>query len=92
MIFVVCSPIAQLVERAAVIKRGMKGSDSWPRRTPGRMAKDELLCANCHREVHAEVAAPDGNIRMKNRVNSGKPDSADAEMVILSQACSDRSD
>jgi len=56
------------------------------------MAKDELLCANCHREVHAEVAAPDGNIRMKNRVNSGKPDSADAEMVILSQACSDRAD
>ena len=38
-----------------------------------------------------KVAAPDGNIRMKNRVNSGKPKSADAEMVILSQACSHRS-
>jgi len=42
------------------------------------------------REIHAKVAAPDGNIRMKNRVNSGKPDSADADMVILSQACSHR--
>jgi hypothetical protein len=41
-------------------------------------------------EVHAKVAAPDGNVRMKNRVNSGKPDSADADMVILSQASSHR--
>jgi hypothetical protein len=37
-----------------------------------------------------KVAAPNGNIRMKNRVNSGKPDSADADMVILSQARSHR--
>ena len=43
-----------------------------------------------YREIHAKVAAPDGNIGMENRVNSGKPDSADAEMVILSQARSHR--
>lgn len=35
--------------------------------------KCDLLCANCHRELHSESAAPDGNIRMKNQVNSGKP-------------------
>ena len=62
---------------------------SW-KRVEKEFKKCVLLCANCHREVHAKVAAPDGNIRMKNWVNSGKPNSADAEMVILSQACSHR--
>ena len=62
---------------------------SW-RRVEKELKKCVLLCANCHREIHAKNAAPDGNIRMKNRVNSGKPDSANAEMVILSQACSHR--
>ncbi len=62
---------------------------SW-KRVKKELKKCVLLCANCHREIHAKVAAPDGNIRMKNRVNSGKPDSADADMVILSQASSHR--
>ena len=62
---------------------------SW-KKVEKELNKCVLLCANCHREVHAKVAAPDGNIRMKNRVNSGKPVSAGAEMVILSQACSHR--
>ena len=30
-----------------------------------------LICANCHRELHARLAAPIGNDRMKKRVNSG---------------------
>ena len=54
------------------------------------LEKCVLLCANCHRELHAEVAAPDGNIGMQNRVNSGEPESAEADMVTLSQACSHR--
>jgi hypothetical protein len=70
---------------------------SW-QRVEKELKKCVLLCANCHRELHAKVAAPGGNIRMKNRVNSGKPESphdclrsqALGEMVILSQTCSHR--
>ena len=37
------------------------------------LKKCVLLCANCHREVHAGiVAAPRSNARRKNWVNSGK--------------------
>jgi predicted HNH restriction endonuclease len=64
-------------------------SRSW-KRVEKELKKCVLLCANCHLEIHAKVAAPDGNVRMKNRVNSGKPDSAGADMVILSQASSRR--
>jgi hypothetical protein len=62
---------------------------SW-KRVEKELEKCVLLCANFIEKFMPKVAAPDGNIRMKNRVNSGKPDSADAEMVILSQACSHR--
>ena len=35
-----------------------------------------LLCANCHREIHAQQsAALAGNREMKNQVNSGNPKS-----------------
>ena len=36
-----------------------------------------LVCSNCHAEIHAaqENAAPFGNGRVKNQVNSGKPTS-----------------
>jgi len=34
--------------------------------------KCELLCANCHRETHASSSFR-GKPRLKNRVNSGKP-------------------
>ena len=45
---------------------------SW-KKVEMELNKCVLLCANCHREIRAEVAAPGGNARMKNRVNSGKP-------------------
>ncbi len=31
-----------------------------------------LVCANCHRELHARLAAFGGNAGVKKRVNSGK--------------------
>ena len=67
-----------------------KGYARFWKKVKKELEKCVLLCANCHREIHADIAAPDGNIRMKKRVNSGKPNSADAETVILSQACSHR--
>ena len=45
---------------------------SW-KKVEKELLKCSLLCSNCHREVHANVAALDGNIKTKNRVNSGKP-------------------
>ncbi len=46
-----------------------------------------LLCSNCHAEVHAKEdnAAPVGNSRLKNQVNSGKPKASKEAKVILSQ-------
>ena len=38
---------------------------SW-KRVEKELEKCVLLCANCHREIHAKVAAPDGNVRMKS--------------------------
>jgi len=45
---------------------------SWAK-VKKELGKCILVCANCHRELHAKIAAPNGNIRMKNQVNSGKP-------------------
>ena len=30
-----------------------------------------LLCANCHRELHAKLAASNGNARVKSGLNQG---------------------
>ncbi len=38
---------------------------SW-QRVKKELEKCVLLCANCHREIHAKTAAPDGNVRMKS--------------------------
>lgn len=37
------------------------------------LGKCLMLCANCHRELHARLAASDGNVGVIKRVNSGKP-------------------
>jgi hypothetical protein len=37
------------------------------------LEKCTMVCANCHRELHAKLAASSGNIGMKKQANSGKP-------------------
>ena len=32
-----------------------------------------ILCANCHRELHAKLAAFSGNARVKSGLNQGNP-------------------
>lgn len=30
-----------------------------------------MICANCHREIHAKLAASNGNVRVKSGLNQG---------------------
>jgi len=41
-----------------------------------------LICANCHRELHAKLAASCGNARVIKRVNSGKALRVNPEPIL----------
>ena len=55
---------------------------SWAR-VKEELGKCVLLCANCHRELHAHVSSFGGKPPLKKRVNSGNPEIR----AILSQSC-----
>ena len=55
---------------------------SW-KRVVEELKKCIMLCANCHRELHARVSSFHEKPWLKKRVNSGKPQDVE---VILSQA------
>jgi len=44
---------------------------SW-KKVAEELDKCIMICANCHRELHAQLAAFRGNSGVKKRVNSGK--------------------
>lgn len=57
---------------------------SWEK-VKNEIDKCVMLCANCHREIHANEQLPQVTV-VEKRVNSGKPTSLPRDMAILSQA------
>ena len=66
----------------AISQRGH--SRSWER-VRKELDKCVILCANCHREIHASMQLPQVTV-VEQWVNSGKPKSLLGDKGILSQA------